>query len=144
MESQKNTGETPVFGISMVLAAIAFIILLNQLPFPQNYGFWNLAGVFMACCAIGGVVFAFATAVVNALFKVIIEIMVVMLLLFNVSYVAFCWVFFDNIILEMDLSVQNNLIPIALLIAVLLVIDLLSVIVLLPFARVANSSVLDN
>lgn len=142
MENTTNpTAETPAFGIAMFISMVLFIILLNQLPFPQDYGFWNLAGIFIGCCFIGGMIFGFAASVVNALYKVIIEVTVVLLMLFNVSYVSICWVFFDDILIAMD--VPNKLFPIAILAGSLFIVDIICVLLLLPFARIAKSEVLD-
>lgn len=144
METKKvDSKETRAYSIAIFVAAIIFIVLLNHLPFPESYGFWNLAGIFVTCCAIGGIIFATAASLVHALFKVIIEIIVVLLLLFNVSYVSLGWVFLDSIILEMDLDTEKKLIHILILAAILFLIDLVAVIILLPFSRIANSEVLD-
>lgn len=144
MENQQNNSkETPAFGIALFIGAILFIILLNQLPFPEDYGLLSLAGIFLASCFVGGIIFAAAAGLINAIYKVIIEIAVVLLLLFNVSYVAFCWASFEGILMEMDIGPDNKFIGILILALILFIIDLLSVIVLLPFARIADSDILD-
>lgn len=139
----EQTKETPAFGIALILATISFIVLFNYLPFSSNYGFWNLAGVFVGCCMLGGFIFIIAAAMVNALFKVIIEVLVVLLLLFNVVYVSVCWSFFDAIVFELSMVGEPKFLPILILATALFLIDLFAIIILLPFSRVANSSVLD-
>lgn len=142
-KTSEQTKETPAFGIALILATISFIVLFNHLPFSSNYGFWNLAGIFVACCMLGGSVFAIAAALVNGLFKVIIEILVVLLILFNVVFVSLCWSFFDAIVFELSMVGEPKFLPILILATALFLIDLFAIIILLPFSRVANSKVLD-
>ncbi len=144
MEDQsKKPQETAAFSIALGLAAILFIIVLNKLPFPDDYGFWQLTGIFIACCFVGGIIFGAAAGLINAIYKIIIEILVALLMLFNVVYIAVCWASFDEIIREMEIDFDNKLITILILAGALFIIDLIVVILLLPFARIANSSVLD-
>lgn len=146
MEQQQNKSneETPAFGIAMIIGAVLFIILLNHLPFPIDYGFWPLAGIFVASCAVGGLILAVATSIMSAVFKAIVEIAVVILLLFNVSYVAVCWASFDLILMELNIDPENTFVGILILALILLIINLFNIFFLLPLSKIAGSKVLED
>jgi hypothetical protein len=140
---QKNSKTTLAFGIAMLLATIGFIIILNQLPFPDHYGFWHLLGIFLASCFIGFIIFAISTGLMNAVLKIVVEILVVLLMLVNVTYVASCWAFFDGILIGLNLENENKFIAIIILALSLFIFDLICALVLIPLSRIVGSDVLD-
>lgn len=144
MENQQtNSKTTPAFGVAMFLAGIGFIIILNKLPFPDNYGFWQLLGIFIASCFIGLIIFAISTGLINALLKIVVEVLVVLLMLINVTYVASCWAFFDNILLDFKLESENTFIAIIILALSLFIFDIICALVLIPLSKIVGSDVLD-
>lgn len=146
MNNNSNTrSETPAFGIALFVFAVLFIVFLNQLPFPEDYEFINYAGIFIGCCFIVGFIFVSAVSLINAIYKIIIEVSVAILLFCNAIYVSLCWVYFNDIVFWLEINTEKKYFVVALIMGlVLFLIDSILTILLLPFARLANSSVLDG
>ena len=139
---ERGSGDSPTFIISLILCAILLILFLRELPFPHDYGFWPLAGILAASGYGAFIIFFMASKLVNAIYKMIIEILVAIVLLFNACYVAFCWAMLDFI--KMRMEIESTFAAIVILALLLFMADLIIVVILLPFARIAKSDVLDG
>jgi len=139
---ERSSDESPAFIISLILCAILFILFLRELPFPEHYRFWALAGIF-AVSGYGAVMFFFgASRLINIIYKMIIEVLVAIFLFLNACYVAFCWAMMDFIKMRMD--IESTFAAILVLALLLFIADLIIVVLLLPFARIAKSDLLDG
>ncbi len=144
-DNTNHKSQTPAFGIGLFISAIIFIIILNHLPFPRDYEFINLAGVFIASAIVAGIIYAFSVGLVSSIYKIIVELAAVILLLFNATYAAYSWASFDAIKASlaeegMFLDMNENVAAVLVMLIILLVIDLLAVFILYPLAQIAGTT----
>lgn len=142
--SEKNQSQTPAFGIAIVILFILFIIILNQLPFPSDYGFWSLVGITAATCFVGFGIYSISIGIVETIYKIIVEIAGAILVFINVVYGAICWALFEQIKLLVEeqqilISWNQTFVSIALIILFLLTFNIFSVWILYPMAQVAGT-----
>ena len=146
LESNKST---IAFEITVVLLFIVFIAFLNMSSLFED-GFWPVTKVILISCCCGAVIFGLAIALMDSLFKIIVEVIVALLLFFNVVFVSLSWVFlndFIELVQTWDLgfeSTGNTVVSILCLALILFVIDLFAAIIIIPFSRISGSNVLEN
>ena len=147
-KTESNKG-TIAFEISAVLLLIVFIIFLNASPLFED-GFWPVTLLLAGSCFAGAIVFGLAMALMDTIYKIIIEVTVALLLFFNVIYAALSWVFFKDVVMEIqswDLGFEDmghTVLAIAVLAGGLFIIDLFAALIIIPFARISGSNVLEN
>ena len=147
-EEKPKPEDSPATGIVVVLGVILIIVMINKIPFFDDYSFWSKAGILLACCAGGGIVLGMAAGLMNALLKIIIDIAVGLLFVFNFVYVLFCIVGFESYVNNvaywgLDLPINDNWLTIFIMALTIFIYNLIVIFVLLPLARIAKSTALD-
>lgn len=129
--------QTPAFGLALFIFFIIFIIVLNQLPFPPHYEFWQLAGITFATIMVTAIIYGIAAGLVEAIFKIFVEIAAALLLLADAIYVAALWSMFDAAKLYFNLETWPTIFVLA---VILFFTNLLIIFVLYPLSRIAGTS----
>jgi len=137
---EENNKQTPAFEIGLFIGLIVFIIVLNQLPFPSDYGFWQLAGITAVTCIIVGIIYGITTELVSAIFKIFVEVAAVLLLLADAIYVASSWAMLDNVKIYFNLETWPTLLVLAI---ILFVSNILAVFMLYPLSKIAGTKLIE-
>jgi len=135
----KESGPSPVFQVTLFIAAIIFIIFMNKVEPFSSFGFWKKVLIFFVSSIVTGIIYAIATSIITAIYKALIEIIVVILILFNALFIASL---FFSITPIFDYNGKEASVFAALLL--LLILDIVVIMVLLPLARIAKSNVFDK
>jgi len=141
--------QTPAFAISLIVLFIMYLIILNQLPFPHDYGFGALAVVTVASVVIGLMIYGISLGIIQTIYKVLVEIAGAVLLFFNVTLLAVSWSALNEIkayLAELEILVEWNqtfLTVLAVLLS-LLIFNLLAIWVLYPLAQIAGTTLLPD
>lgn len=146
MEESNKPSTSPVFPIVLLLAAGVFFYFIYKDPeyLFLGYSLTEKIVAFVICCVIGGVIFAIASGLINAIYKAIIEILIVILLFSNALYIAYYYpkvrYLFDSSFADTSEKVKY----VALLLLILFLYNIIFVVILIPFARIAKSDLLDG
>lgn len=146
MDEYKKPSTSGVFPIALIAAMALFFYLIYADIENLFLGYSTTEKVvaFIISCIIGGVIFAVATGLINAIYKAIIEILVVILLFSNAMYVAFFYAkvrfFFEASYIDTSEKIKR----VALILLGLFLYNIIFVVILIPFARIAKSDLLDG
>lgn len=140
---------TPFFYIAFVLGAILSILMLIGLSKELDYSFMQGLGFGVACFFIVAIIFGGAAMLVDTFLKIIVELFVVLLLLFNVAFIMYIWASkheTQNVVLEMGIGSDSNIswVYIIAFAIMLFIIDVLFLLIIYPMVRAADSGVIDQ
>ncbi len=146
MENKDNPSTSAVFPIALLIAAGCFFYYIYTDPYYlfHEYTLKEKIIAFVISCFLGGIIFGFASGIINAIYKAIIEIIVVVVLTGNVIYIAANYNKVRYLISNSQVETSDKIIEIILILLLLLLCNVIFVVILLPFARIAKSDLLDG
>ncbi len=147
IEELKKTvrpGETPVYGIAMFIGLIIYIVVISNLPLPDDPGFWPRTGIGFACLIAGGMIFGGALAFIDFAFKAIVEVAAVLLLLFDVIYSSFIWMFSSNLrqwLIHNEIAKEEYAFGVVVIVAAIILfsLNMFAFLIIYPAAKTAGT-----
>ncbi len=141
--------QTPAFVISLIVLFVLYLIILNQLPFPHDYGFGALAVVTVASVVIGLMIYGISLGIIQTIYTVLVEIAVAVLLFFNVTLLVVSWSAINEIkayLAKLEILVEwnDNLLAILAVLLGLFIFNLLTIWVLYPLAQISGTTLLPD
>lgn len=107
--SEARESRFPIFEIALIVAGIILIVILNQIPFPDHYSFFNYLVVFLVSGFFGALAFMIVNGLMSEIYRFIVNILAVFYILLNAVYISLCIAYFE--LLKLRLASTFNFDP---------------------------------
>lgn len=148
LKNASATRSTPVAGIAGVLALLAFVGIVANLPLPGNPEGGARFGIGLAAGFAGAIVTGFAAGFAKFALRALVEVAVVTVFFLNAVAAILAWMssaYLADLVSTWKIASGENTVPAALALTALVIfaIDVALLLILYPLAKVAGSDVLE-